>query len=290
MSADSISVSVIVPVYNGQATIEACLESLLRLAYPRDHLELIVVDNGSTDATSVVLSRYRGRARILYAERRGPAAARNEGIRNASGDWIAFTDADCTVEPDWLTHLLSPLVDPAVGVVGGKILSVEPCNRIERFGEQIHDHRRAIEEFRPPYAITMNWASRRHVLEAVGLFDETLPRGQDVDLARRIQRAGYRLVYSSRAKIRHLNERTFWGLFREGFQHARGSRAVRAKHPELLSERRQRLSIARRVGHHAMRCVRGGRRFDALCALVFDLGKLAGDRTASRRQARPCLT
>src|SRR6188474_2967712 len=179
-SADLPAVSVVVPVYNGQATLLPCLHSLLQLRYPADRMELIVVDNASTDATAAILEGVRDQLRVLREDKRGPAAARNRGIRAARGDCIALTDADCVVDPDWLAELVRPLADPEVGISGGRIRSVQPCNRIERFGERIHDHRRALEELVPPYAISMNWASRRAVLLDVGLFDETLLRDEDV--------------------------------------------------------------------------------------------------------------
>lgn len=277
-SSDALpAVSVVVPVYNGQATLDSCLQSLLRLNYPADRLELIVVDNGSTDGTPALLERVQDRFRILQEAKPGPAAARNSGIRAARGDCIALTDADCTVDPDWLAELVQPLAAPDVGIAGGRILSVEPCNRIERFGESIHDHRRALEEFVPPYAISMNWASRRSVLLEVGLFDETLLRGEDVDLAWRIAAAGFRLVYRHGALIRHRNERSLRGLFGEGYAHGYYAPAVRRKHG-LGS-----YSSVRPLLRHTAGILRGPGRLESFHAFVFDLGKAIGDFTAAAR-------
>src|SRR5207253_10438195 len=139
--------------------------------------------------------------RVLTQPKRGSSAARNTGIVQAKGECIVFIDADCVMEPDCLRQLLPPLSDPAVGITGGEILSIRPCNRIELFGEKVHDQQKAMEEFVPSYAISMNWASRRAVLESVGLFDEALLRGGDVDLAFRIGAAGYRLVYCREARV-----------------------------------------------------------------------------------------
>src|SRR2546421_3172407 len=92
-------VSVVVPILNGAATIDQCIRSILGLDFPPAQLEVIVVDNGSTDSTREVLGRYRDRIRVLSEPIRGPAAARNAGVRAACGRWIAFTDADCVVDP-----------------------------------------------------------------------------------------------------------------------------------------------------------------------------------------------
>ena len=94
--------SVVVPVYNGESVLEDCIGSLLRLNYPRDKVQLIFVDNRSTDRTAEILSRYQSQLSAFYESERGPAAARNRGLSNATGEVVAFTDADCVVDRDWL--------------------------------------------------------------------------------------------------------------------------------------------------------------------------------------------
>jgi GT2 family glycosyltransferase len=280
--------SVVVPVYNGQASLRECLDSLLRLRYPADRLELLVVDNGSTDDTPAILESRRDRVRVLREAKRGPSAARNCGIRAAGGECIALTDADCVVDPDWLAELVRPLASADVGVSGGRILSVRPCNRIERFGERIHDHRRALEELEPPYAISMNWASRRSVLLDVGLFDESLLRGEDVDLAWRIRAAGFRLVYRDTALVHHRNERTLRGLLAEGYAHGYHAVAVRRKHGATLgSDSSLRYFPVRPLLRDAGGLIRGAGPIESLCAFVFDLGKAIGHFRAPSRPAAP---
>lgn len=275
--------AVIVAVYNGARTLPDCLASLRRLDYPAERLELIVVDNASTDATPRILAEAGAPFRVCREERRGPAAARNRGLAAATGEVAAFTDADCTVDPGWLRHLVAPLADPTVGVVGGRILSRRPCNLIEAFGERIHDHARAMYEFFPPYAITMNWASRRAVLEAVGRFNETLPRGSDVECSYRLVGAGYRLVYAPEAVIYHCNERTPWGLVHEGYVHALHAPRVRALHGELL----QRLHAERAAGGAPRPVVAGAATphwSDPLWWRLFHFGKRLGRAHAAWRQ------
>jgi cellulose synthase/poly-beta-1,6-N-acetylglucosamine synthase-like glycosyltransferase len=229
-------VSVVVAVYNAEDTLRDCVESLLQLDYRSDRLELLCVDNASTDGTPGILAAYGSRLRILREAKRGPAAARNEGLRHATGEIVAFSDADCVVDRAWLRHLLTPLCDRAVGAVGGKILSRRPCNSIEAFGQQVHDHDRAINRFAPPYIITMNWASRLDVLRAVGLFNEDFLRCSDVDLSYRLVQAGYRLVYEPRAVIYHRNERTPWGLMREGYQHGYHAVQLLRRHARFVEQ------------------------------------------------------
>src|SRR4051812_33365852 len=228
------TVSVVVAAYQAQGSIDDCVRSLLALRYPADRLEVLVVDNGSADGTAAAVRRHGGRVRLLHEPRRGAGAARNAGLAQAGGDVVAFTDADCTVDPDWLRHLVEPLDDPQVGIVGGTIRARPGANQVERFGDWIHDHGRAIERVRPPYAITMNWASPRAVVERIGGFDEWFIRAQDTDLSFRMVKAGYRLVYAPGAVVYHHNESTLGGLFHEGFVHGFHSIRLRKRHHSLL--------------------------------------------------------
>jgi len=277
-------VSVIVAIYNAAATLRDCLESLLQIDYRSTHLELRCVDNASSDDTPRILRRYQDRIRIVREDKRGPAAARNAGLRYANGEIVALTDADCVVDPLWIRHLVGPLCDPQVGVVGGTILSRRPCNSIEAFGELIHDHHRALHEFKPPYAITMNWASRIDVLRAVGSFNEDLLRCSDVDWSYRMVRAGYRLAYARGAVVYHQNERTPWGLLREGYVHGYHAVNVLRLHAAFLQEVRnhkysQHAAVASAIGVPDRLPQRPWR--DALWSRMFRLGKRAGRVHAS---------
>jgi glycosyltransferase involved in cell wall biosynthesis len=240
------SATIVVAVYNGARTLRECLDSITRLDYPAERLEIVCVDNASTDATPQILAGHAARCRLLREAKRGPAAARNAGVRNASGEVVAFTDADCTVDPGWLRHLACGALDAGVGISGGTILSQRPCNAIESFGQRIHDHRRAITAIDPPYAITMNWASRRDLLAELGGFNEELLRCSDVDLSYRMLQAGYSLRYEPRAVVYHRNERTPWGLLHEGYVHGFHAVKVRMLHAAFLREAGRRASARRR--------------------------------------------
>src|SRR5205807_9644072 len=109
------------------------------------------------------------------------------------------------------------------------------ANAAELYGETIHDHHAAIHVWRPPYVISMNWASPRSVLLEAGLFDEHFRRGQDVDLSYRIGRGGYRLVYRPGAIVFHRNERSLFGLAREGWQHGFHAAELHRLHAEYIA-------------------------------------------------------
>jgi GT2 family glycosyltransferase len=280
------SASVVVAAYNAEATVGECVGSLLDVRYPRELLQLLVVDNGSEDETVAAVREQGGGVELLFEQKRGAAAARNAGIRAAAGDVVAFTDADCTVDPDWLARLVEPLTDPQVGITGGAIRAAAGANEIELFGERIHDHRRAIEELRPPYAITMNWASRRQVLGELGGFDERFIRGQDVDLSYRAIEAGYRIAFAAGAVIYHRNERTLGGLLREGFVHGFHGVRARKRHEDFLRRYGHGRGGSPRlseIGGQLRDWARGRDASRARCQAAFNSGKKAGRLLGSLR-------
>ena len=227
-------VSIIVPVYNGQDTIRDCILSLLDLDYPIRKYEIIVVDNQSKDGTFRILQEHVPKIRVFREEVRGPAAARNTGIHQAQGGIQAFIDADCIADRNWLRQIVKPLENADAGLVGGKISAIPPARDIEIFGETIHDHDSTINNFRPPYVISMNSAARRDVLEKIGYFDTDMLRSEDVDLSYRIIQAGLSLVYQPEAVIFHENEKDLYGLFREGVGHGYYAVPLNRKHAKFL--------------------------------------------------------
>src|SRR3989338_7815520 len=94
-------VSVVVPVYNDNVRLKKALEALERQSYPADRYEVLVVDNASEDDVRSIMSAYP-RVKYLFEGKRGPASARNRGVREAKGEIIAFTDSDCIPRPDWI--------------------------------------------------------------------------------------------------------------------------------------------------------------------------------------------
>jgi glycosyltransferase involved in cell wall biosynthesis len=284
-------VSVVLPVRNGAAVLAACLDSLLAQDLPPSRREIIAVDNGSTDATARVLARYAAQVRMLAEPRRGASHARNAAIRVARHGVIAFIDADCVAEPGWLAGLLRPLAaDPGLAGVGGRILALPGAGAVARFGEEIHDHAKAIAVWHPPYIISMGSAVRRSVLDAVGLFDQAFLRGQDVELSFRMHLAGHRLAYAPDAVIHHRNEDTLGGLFREGHTHGKWQVLLHRQYADRLfpGQPRIRMQEYRRLGQHVAQVARSllrGRRPEpaTLCRLVFFSGKKLGNLTGSIR-------
>ena len=125
-------ISVIIPVYNAEQFLPACLDSVLHQDYPS--FEILVIDDGSTDGSAALIDRYAAREpRIVALHQRnaGVSAARNRGVAEARGEYIAFVDADDRVTPTYLSHLLSPQVDLSIA---GISLLHEPSGRMESHG------------------------------------------------------------------------------------------------------------------------------------------------------------
>lgn len=188
------TVSVIVPVYNGAATIEGCLRSL-EAQTVRAH-EVIVVDDGSTDETAAVVERTR--ARLVRLERnKGPAAARNAGIEAARAEVIAFTDADCVAAPDWLARALARLeAEPDAAGIEGR---TEPAGETSALTHQMRNVEGGLY-------MTCNMIYRRDALERVDGFDERFRLAwlEDSDVALGILEAGRRIVWDPTVLVSHL--------------------------------------------------------------------------------------
>jgi glycosyltransferase involved in cell wall biosynthesis len=186
-------VSVIIPTYNRAHLIGQAIDSLLAQTY--HDFEVIVVDDGSTDNTQAVLSRYGDRITYIFQKNAGPSAARNTGIRASKGELLAFLDSDDMMSPTKLALQVAYLeAHPEVGVVysGWQYLSEDGTTvqgevRPDREGEILKDL--LVEGYLfPPVAALM----RRECIDRVGVFDESLPTYEDPEFWIRIALAGYR--------------------------------------------------------------------------------------------------
>jgi glycosyltransferase involved in cell wall biosynthesis len=130
----SPSVSVVIPIYNGEADLPELLNCLRSQTYPA--AEYLLVDNGSTDRTLALLQAQDWLTALSETAIQSSYAARNTGIRIAQAPIVAFTDADCRPQPDWLAQLVQPFADETIGMVAGEILALPGDSLLERYADR----------------------------------------------------------------------------------------------------------------------------------------------------------
>jgi O-antigen biosynthesis protein len=218
--SDTPTVTVAVCVRNGQASIGNCLESLLRLNYPPEKLEIVVVDNASSDKTAEIVSKYP--AKVVFERTPGRSSARNTAWKTASHDLVAYTDADCVVDARWLTDIVNVFDDEDVGVAGGRIIT-PGTDPLARFYEK----RRIVSNeefsgnyrFSPPFLATANAIFRRTALEKCHGFNTEYHAAEDADICWRIQDLGYSVRYVHAGVVFHNHRTTSGGLFRQSIEY-----------------------------------------------------------------------
>jgi len=221
-------VSIVIPAYNAADTLGQCLQACLSQTYP--HVEVIVVDDGSTDGTAKIAASYR--VRYVSQDNRGPAAARNHGARLANGEIVAFTDADCVPGRKWIANLLRGLDDGVVGV-GSTYGIANSDNVLARIiHAEIQDRHERLDE-RVDFLGSFNVAYRKRAFDAVGGFDEsfTTASGEDNDLAYRLADRGGALRFVKDAPVAHYHPARLWPYLRTQMHHGYWRMKLYARHP-----------------------------------------------------------
>jgi len=183
------TVSVIIPTYNNASFLGEAVESVLSQTYKK--IEILVVDDGSTDTTAQVIEKYKEQVRYLYKENGGVSSARNRGLEEARGEWVAFLDADDLWLPDKLQSQMEPMIqNDRVGIVTcGAMMINEEDQMIDQF--MIPDYRNRENLLKSLYKENVISGGsqvlvRKKCLERVGNFDESLKCGEDWDMWLRI--------------------------------------------------------------------------------------------------------
>ena len=225
-------VTVAIPCYNGEQYVGQAIEAIL--AQSRRPDEVVIVDDGSTDGSAVIASRYPVRL-IRHEINRGLAAARNTAIEAAKGDVIVFVDVDAFADRSMLSTLLKHYERPQVGGVGGQGIEVNVYSLADRWrrahASQSHGKRAKKVEFL--FGLCMSF--RLDALRAVGGFNPAFrTNAEDIDIGIRLNQAGYTLWYEPAAIVYHQRrddeaslERTMIAWFGESYR----ARAVNRAQP-----------------------------------------------------------
>ena len=228
-------ISVIVCSYNGARTIRETLEGLRRLDYPQ--YEVIVVDDGSTDATAAIAREYD--VRLISGPNRGLSHARNVGLRAARGEIVAYIDDDAWPDPHWLGYLAAAFTSTAHAGIGGPNIpppgdgAVAACVA-NAPGGPLHV---LVSDTEAEHIPGCNMAFRRSALEAIGGFDPQFRRaGDDVDVCWRLREHGMTIGFSPAAVVWHHRRDTVGGYFRQQRGYGEAESLLERKWPEKYNE------------------------------------------------------
>jgi glycosyltransferase involved in cell wall biosynthesis len=211
------SVSVLIPAHNEEEYISRCIASVLRTGWPRDRLEILVMDNRSVDTTAA--RAHAAGADILHVATGRIGAIRNVGLAAARGEFVAYVDGDCEVPPTWLHTAIDLLESHAdIGAVGGPCLAPADGTWVQR---SLAPSRVGAAYVGPARAIaTSSFIARTSLLRDTGSFDETLISGEDDDMSNRIRSQGLGLLSASDCHIVHHGyPRTWWDAFKKEIWH-----------------------------------------------------------------------
>ena len=225
-------VSVVVCAYNAADTLEDNLTSLDRLTYP--DYEVILVNDGSKDRTSEI-GRSHPRVRVIDTPNHGLSAARNVGLAEATGEIVAYTDADTRVDRDWLTFLVQPFLQSDVVASGGPNVVPDDDPPIAQCiarapGGPTHV---LLDDRTAEHVPGCNMAFRREALLAIGGFNPIYLRaGDDVDACWRLQARGWKIGFAAAALVWHHHRSSIKAYWRQQVGYGEGETWLMAHHPE----------------------------------------------------------
>lgn len=234
-------VSVVIPVFNDGERLNLCLAALARQTYPKSCYEVIVVDNGSErpDLIQAVVDSYPHVA-LAFEPTPGSYAARNRGLAVASGEVIAFTDADCIPAADWLRQGVEQLqAMPSKGQVLGKVevffpdpnqpTPVDLYESITAFPQEV-----LLKQFHG--GATANMLTWRSVFEQVGTFNARLRSHGDLEWGQRLYNQGYPQLYAASVVVRHPTRSSFRSLIKRTQRLAGGSYGLHIKQVKTVGQ------------------------------------------------------
>jgi len=223
-------VSIIIPTYNRKELLGKAVISLLNQSYPKNSYEIIVVDDGSTDGTEELIRVLEKEnplsLKYIYQKNRGPAVARNLGIKSAHGEVVAFCDSDCVASNNWLEEIIKGYGNDEIAGIGGTIRAIPTDSIVSQYCGYIRMNEKpgVLEKTGTTYLITGNASFRKNCLVSVGGFDKryNLPGGEDPDICYRLERKGYKLTYNPNAIVFNPHKQTLFEFAKTYFNYGKG--------------------------------------------------------------------
>ncbi|MFH1093252.1 MAG: glycosyltransferase [Candidatus Omnitrophota bacterium] len=252
-------VSIIIPVRNAERTLEKTFEYILNVHYPREKMEIVIADGGSTDATLELIKKWQAKHPFIKLVEvpncPSPGFARNKALDIVKGEYIFFTDGDCAPCKTWITDMLSVFdKNPEVGIVGGEIftLVVEPDNLTELYCEHFRFNMVAprygftiqegyfplltdksptqIAGHRAYFFVTANAAYRKKAIDEAKASFWSEKTGEDMEFGLQIQQKGWKLYFEPKAKVDHMHRADFPALKKVWVTYGMAHAPLLAKH------------------------------------------------------------
>jgi glycosyltransferase involved in cell wall biosynthesis len=235
------SVSIVIPTYGRPGQLAACLTSIAQLDYPQDRYEVIVVDDGGPTSLYPVVAPFQTQVSLTLIRQRnaGPSAARNAGAERASGEYLAFTDDDCLLDPGWLRALAGVWMEVPDCMAGGLTLNAAdgiPSTTSQLIVDVVYRHYNA-DPAHARFVASNNMALPARAFWEIDGFDPSFRAAEDRDLCDRWIHRGHRIIYTPAAVVHHDRPMNVAGFCRQHFHYGRGA--------EQFSRRR----AERRSGH-----------------------------------------
>ncbi|MDP8265966.1 MAG: glycosyltransferase family A protein [Candidatus Aceula meridiana] len=214
------SVAVVIPAFNCSKTIAQTLGALRRQTY-RGPIEIIVVDDGSTDQTSQIVKSFE---EVLYVrqDNAGPATTRNTGFKSSTSEIIFFTDSDCIPHEDWIERSVASFTDKKIAAVSGSYDIANPQDPLAMsiYREILFRHTKLMPAFPKAFG-SYNVAIRRNILESLGGFNTgyRYPSGEDNDLSYKILLLGSKIFFNKESLVKHYFPTHIFQYLREQFRH-----------------------------------------------------------------------
>lgn len=198
MDESDIQISVVIPAKNSAQYLVSCLESLRNQIFDSAQFEVVVVDNMSTDETSLIAEDYR--CEVVKSDGKTAGAVRNQGAQIAKGHIIAFLDSDCIAPKDWLTHIHLGLTSSSVSIIGGTCVSPIEGTFVEK------NWAPSTTRYEGPVNALpgANMALSKELFFALEGFREDLVSAEDDDLCGRAKQKGHRIASRKELAVIHL--------------------------------------------------------------------------------------
>jgi GT2 family glycosyltransferase len=216
-------ISVYIPAYNSAEFLSGAIEGVLAQTHTAD--EILVIDDGSVDATAEKATEYPNVTLVRHPHNRGLGAARNTGFRTARNEFVASLDADCVPDSGWLAGMARHFDDPKVVGVGGRLIEGNQrtipdrwrhAHMPQEWGDQLL--------YNPRFLFGCNNMFRKSAVQEAGGYDESMrTNGEDTDISRRLRDKGWDLLYDPEPRVVHLRHDTarsildtYWRWWRFG--------------------------------------------------------------------------